>query len=681
MLESNKTTTDKQITINIYQDGNKFYENTFNLAQLTLGREDSCDIVVPNSLVSRKHLQIDIEKYEVFITDLNSSNGTHVNNTKISAKTKVNEKSLIRIGKITLQIIPPALPEKEKTELDLAEEKEEKELTLTFIAHEIEEALDKSKVGHQYEKDTSVLLKKDFLQELLNVQKASAQLPNKKIESLVLWNGLVYDMQEFGYRQSIIVGPNRLDTIQVPSLSFRWQLSRYEFTEALFEIPRNLPVFVLRDGQFLSKDQLIKENRITDTGKNSLGIKLSFYDVLRLELDDKTQLYFRYVPSIYELDTKKALDLDVLIKTALTYSFILHLVLALIFSLIPKEKMVVVKKTEPPRIAKLIVEQPPEPPPPPPPPEPPPPPPPPEPPPPPPEVKKPEPPPPPPKPIKPPKPIVKKVVPVKKPEPIKVAVKPAPPKKLVPIAPVSPGPKPLTAPPPSQATKIVNTAPPAPPPPKPVDISKLGALAAMGGLKLDATSKRAAPVAINVNSGANTYTGNTFKSDAITTDLKNEASYVSNANNASTGVIKTKGGTATGKNDYGSSQIGTGTGKRGVKGAVIGKPSIKSGSDSGKTEGLSHAQVEKTLAAHINKIQSCYERSLLDDPNLAGRIEYEWTISPSGGVTDVSIKKNSVAGGEKLGDCVAGVIRNIKFPAAANKQETVPTIGFPFGRL
>jgi hypothetical protein len=213
-----------------------------------------------------------------------------------------------------------------------------------------------------------------------------------------------------------------------------------------------------------------------------------------------------------------------------------------------------------------------------------------------------------------------------------------------------------------------------------VDISKLGALAAISGMKLDARSTKTAPQNINIaQNTATTTTGADVGVSSITNELKTQTEQVAQGNaSKASGPIRTKGSGSVGTG-FGTAGLGTGTGQRGVKGAVVGKPQLSSGS--GRTEGLSREQVLKAMQPHLGKIQSCYERSMLSDPNLAGRIDFEWTIAAGGSVKNVIIKKNSVAGGEQLGECVVGVIRSIKFPQATNGEETTPAIGFPFGRL
>ena len=692
-LEQVKST---EFTIRLFQDGNQFFENKFDKDEVTVGREAGVDLIIEDRSISRKHLQILLEQGRVFVLDMGSSNGTYVDNERIIVKTRVTNETHIRIGKIIIQIVTPekverpaksvAAPAKGEVPPEILERELESghELTLSRIALKVEAAFSKAEAENSdiRSPDTfSAMIDRNFIEQMTRQHESSTKFPSKKIESLVLWNEQIYNIQEFGYRETIIVGPNYDDSIHIPSVPFRWSLSKYDFQEAIFQVPKNLNVFAIRGKIFLSKEQLLKEKRLTEN-QNSLQIQISFYDVLRVEIDENTQLYFRYVPSATDLDKKKFFNPDMLVKFAILGSFGLHFLLALLLMMIPKEKLQLRVKNDPERIAKLIVEEKPIPLP---------------------EEKKPEPPPEPPKPEpepeqkpEPPPPIKKPEPPkpkiVKKPEP---PVKKAPPVKLPPPKPVQKTEqvvKPIVVPPAAGNPKADNkpsgpvdkpipvVVKPAPPPPKPVDISKLGALAAMGGLKLDEKSNKPVPANVNIAANTNTQTTSEIGTTSITNDLQSQTAGAAASNSANSGgPIKTK--TKVGGTGYGTEGLGTGTGKRGVVGGVVGKPMLSSVNASGKTEGLSRDQVLKALQAYLGKIQSCYERSLLSDPNLSGRIEFEWNISKSGSVGNVDIKKNSVAGGEQLGDCVSGVIKSIKFPSAANGEVTNPSVGFPFGRL
>jgi len=68
-----------------------------------LGRDNSCAYVLPNSNISRKHAVIEEAETGITIKDLNSSNGTYVNNQKIS-ETYLNHDDIINIGPFTLKV-------------------------------------------------------------------------------------------------------------------------------------------------------------------------------------------------------------------------------------------------------------------------------------------------------------------------------------------------------------------------------------------------------------------------------------------------------------------------------------------------------------------------------------------------------------------------------------------------
>ncbi|WP_307342490.1 FHA domain-containing protein [Metabacillus malikii] len=65
---------------------------------ITIGRESSNDIALAHSLVSRKHAQIFVEKNDIFVKDLNSTNGTFLNGKPVKQVTKLKPLDMIYIG-------------------------------------------------------------------------------------------------------------------------------------------------------------------------------------------------------------------------------------------------------------------------------------------------------------------------------------------------------------------------------------------------------------------------------------------------------------------------------------------------------------------------------------------------------------------------------------------------------
>lgn len=51
-----------------------------------IGRRDTCDIVLHDPSISRRHAQLDCQGEEYILTDLNSTNGTYVNGLKVTKK-------------------------------------------------------------------------------------------------------------------------------------------------------------------------------------------------------------------------------------------------------------------------------------------------------------------------------------------------------------------------------------------------------------------------------------------------------------------------------------------------------------------------------------------------------------------------------------------------------------------
>lgn len=72
--------------------------------QLLVGRAEECDIRPLSDEVSRRHCAVRVEPDIVWVEDLGSRNGTFVNGTRITAKTKVYEGDIIKVGALELKV-------------------------------------------------------------------------------------------------------------------------------------------------------------------------------------------------------------------------------------------------------------------------------------------------------------------------------------------------------------------------------------------------------------------------------------------------------------------------------------------------------------------------------------------------------------------------------------------------
>jgi pSer/pThr/pTyr-binding forkhead associated (FHA) protein len=78
-----------------------------NEGVVSVGRAEECQLRIPAETVSRRHCQIEISKKEIVLTDMGSSNGTLVNETKViddDVVLKAGDKITVGPATFTLQI-------------------------------------------------------------------------------------------------------------------------------------------------------------------------------------------------------------------------------------------------------------------------------------------------------------------------------------------------------------------------------------------------------------------------------------------------------------------------------------------------------------------------------------------------------------------------------------------------
>jgi hypothetical protein len=68
-----------------------------------IGRSAPADIVVPHRSISREHCVVGLANDELLVTDLNSTNGTFVDDVRISRATIIPVGSVLRLGQISLR--------------------------------------------------------------------------------------------------------------------------------------------------------------------------------------------------------------------------------------------------------------------------------------------------------------------------------------------------------------------------------------------------------------------------------------------------------------------------------------------------------------------------------------------------------------------------------------------------
>ncbi|HXG11857.1 MAG TPA: SpoIIE family protein phosphatase [Gemmataceae bacterium] len=112
-----------------------------NRDKITLGRNPDCDVVIPVTSVSREHAQIIRLQDRFYIIDLQSRNGTFVNNQPVSGRTPLHPNDQIRICDFLAafqdSVLPPLPPElvRPAAESEADDEQPHIEAALTTSKH------------------------------------------------------------------------------------------------------------------------------------------------------------------------------------------------------------------------------------------------------------------------------------------------------------------------------------------------------------------------------------------------------------------------------------------------------------------------------------------------------------------------------------------------------------------
>ncbi len=148
---------------------------------------------------------------------------------------------------------------------------------------------------------------------------------------------------------------------------------------------------------------------------------------------------------------------------------------------------------------------------------------------------------------------------------------------------------------------------------------------------------------------------------------------ITKADPNSRGLIARKGGES--GYQLGSATSGDGVGMGNSNNNIGGIGGTEGGDFSVVGGGLDRETVRRIIASYRSQIRTCYERGLIANPNLEGRIVYKWQISPLGSVVTAQISKATLESAN-LKACVLEVIQKMNFPKAPNGLPT--TVIYPF---
>ncbi len=99
------------------------------------------------------------------------------------------------------------------------------------------------------------------------------------------------------------------------------------------------------------------------------------------------------------------------------------------------------------------------------------------------------------------------------------------------------------------------------------------------------------------------------------------------------------------------------------------------GGDTEALSGLSKEQLQTVVRKHVKEMQNCYERALVKNPNLEGKIVLSWDVELNGSVADVEVESNTLQDPE-VTRCLSARPATWKFPKPVDGKPV--RVSYPF---
>ena len=89
---------------------------------------------------------------------------------------------------------------------------------------------------------------------------------------------------------------------------------------------------------------------------------------------------------------------------------------------------------------------------------------------------------------------------------------------------------------------------------------------------------------------------------------------------------------------------------------------------------ISRAEIAKVINENFGQVQSCYERALIANPSLSGKLSLEWTINTDGRVSSTR-QKFSTLKDAKVASCIMSRLKTWRFP---KPRGGIVIVSYPF---
>lgn len=88
----------------IANNDNSSYENRYIQPEIIIGRDPTCDLILDQETISLRHCKLFHQNKQWWAVDINSTNGTYLNNSLVESATVLTDDDILRLGSINIVV-------------------------------------------------------------------------------------------------------------------------------------------------------------------------------------------------------------------------------------------------------------------------------------------------------------------------------------------------------------------------------------------------------------------------------------------------------------------------------------------------------------------------------------------------------------------------------------------------
>ncbi len=87
-----------------WSENDEIFSEQFTQPEIVIGRDQACELPVSNEMVSARHARLSFHNNQWWVEDLQSTNGTYLNDERVYTATVLIEGDELRCGKLYFQV-------------------------------------------------------------------------------------------------------------------------------------------------------------------------------------------------------------------------------------------------------------------------------------------------------------------------------------------------------------------------------------------------------------------------------------------------------------------------------------------------------------------------------------------------------------------------------------------------